>query len=762
MEGDEQATTLRTRSARLKAANTSPNAKNAVAGGDASPLLDGDESEEKMSGTRRISSRRSQTNGLGISTIGEDEKSSNPTEPSKSTDISGLYDLEMESGSLEEEEAREEEKDVSIRAEDKKKLNIVIRAFAPDLLRLRTQQQQQQQLQQQQQVSPSTSNLASQDIDPRKRGAERRAARASDLTLDDLLSQPKLGIRQLRDHLIKLRAPFVTPAALRAHLSGSHILPSRETLDDDRKKLIAISTCLALVEEIARSINSEGTTSSEGGRIGDYALQMRLPGGDYFTNTVSMTAKEASEIDPAYAKIVDFSATRLAPRSQPVPTLGDRLYDALRTDKTQIAHPILGMPRRYRREDEEVIKPVSHLYYGPWSSFAPTYDSFDGQMSHEASNALWRAKRDEAIEMRRVAARKPTLYGTDARERLEDLMDEMDTDLDVDLILDGYDDLPDLNWDQSQTDNIDEILTRNATLLTYLQGLQGQRWHQLMAKTVANKKGYEEALAEPDANEQAIARALLASLTGLLSVQPRLNDSHEKRKREGEIDDHIIPSTEKLQSLSSSAAIDPALTDGRAEQGVWGTLDKTAFGPEATRRQALSRSMASARPVAAVRDNETLRLSKETEEKATNQTMSLGATVLGANRDRGKGLLDRFASVRDYRLEDHPHDRKPPVPPAPAGRPPGPIPPVGARPQMAGPHQNIVQGRPPFQSPRPGMPQFHPHHQARPGYPPVSNSGGVGHMPFGRPSPLASNGTVGRPPAHQAMATTSAGSPAYR
>lgn len=753
MEGEEQGTPLRTRSARLKAANSSPNAKG---GGDASPNID--EGDERTSGTRRISSRKSLTNGLGISNVGEEgAKSPNPGESSKSEVVSGTYDLEMEPANTEGDED-EEEKDVPIRAEDKKKLKVVIRAFAPDLLRLRTQQQQQQQ-----QAAASTSNLTNPQSqeDPRRRGAERRAARASDITLEDLLSLPKLGIRQLRDHLIKLRAPFVTPTALRAHLSGSHILPSRDTLEDDRTKLTAISTCLTLVDELAKISEqqiAELTSNVDGGRTGEYALQMRLPGGDYFTNAVSMSAKEASEIDPAYARIVDFSATRLAPRSHSVPTLGDRLYDALRIDKTQVAHPILGMPVRYRREDEEVIKPVSHLYYGPWSSFAPTYESFDGQMSHKASNALWRAKRDEAVEMQKVAARKPTLYGIEAREQLEDMLDEMETDLDADLILEGYDNLPDLDWKQSQAANIDEILTHNATLLTCLQDLQEQRWRQLMAKSVANTRGYEEALAKPDANEQAIARSLLISLTSLLSAQPRINGENDFSKDESIGDDNIIPSTSKLQSLASSAAIDPALMDEKVEQGIWGTLDKTTFGPEATRRQALSRSMVSARPVAAVRDNETLRLSKETEEKATSQTMSLGATVLGANRDRGKGLLDRFASSRAYELEDHPHDRKPPVPPAPAARPPPPTPPVGARPPIPGPHQNVVQGRPPFQSPRQGMPQFHPH-QSRSGYPPVSS----GHMPFGRPSPLASNGSGVRPPSQQAMtAATATGSPAYR
>lgn len=753
MEGEEQGTQLRTRSARLKAANSSPNAKVVAAGGgddeNTSPNID--ERGEKASGTRRISSRRSLTNGLGISDVAEEAaKSPNPVESSKSEVVSGIYDLEMVQADTEG-DADEEEKDIPIRPEDKKKLNVVIRAFAPDLLRLRAQQQ----------AAASTSNLAnpqSQD-DYRKRGAERRAARASDMTLDDLLSQPKLGIRQLRDHLIKLRAPLITPTALRAHLSGSHILPSRDTLEDDRTKLNTVSTCLSLVEELARGTERqiiEENTNVDSGRMGEYALQMRLPGGDYFTNAVSMSAKEASEIDPAYARIVDFSATRLAPRYHTVPTLGDRLYDALRTDKTQVAHPILGMPVRYRREDEEVIKPVSHLYYGPWSSFAPTYDSFDGQMSHKASNALWRAKRDEAVEMRDLAARQPTLYGVDAREQLEDMIDEMEMDLDADLILDGYDNLPDVDWKQSQAESIDEILTRNATLLACLQDLQEQRWRQLMAKTVANSRGYEEALAKPDANEQAIARSLLSSLTSLLAVQPRI--SEQNNKGDGAGDDYVIPSTGKLQSLSSSAAIDPALMGGKAEQGMWGTLDKTTFGPEAMRRQALSRSMVSARPVAAVRDNETLRLSKETEEKATNQTMSLGATVLGANRDRGKGLLDRFASSRGYELEDHPHDRKPPVPPAPVARPPPPTPPVGARPPIPGPHQNPVSGRPSFQSPRQGVPQFHPH-QSRSGYPPISS----GHMPFGRPSPLASNGSGVRPPSQQAMTTaTATGSPSYR
>lgn len=471
-------------------------------------------------------------------------------------------------------------------------------------------------------------------------GKERRAQRSQ--TLDDLLVEPNLSLRKLRDHFLQLQAPLVSSEALRAHMTGSNVAPSTDHVASARARLAMISTCLALVDEIGtRSRKSEPSTSiskeTDAPLVtedGQYALHMRLPGGDYFTNAVWMSEKEAKALDPANAQLVGVSNGLVARWSGAVPSLGERLHPN-RSKYSSLHHAQRKIKNKSRkRDDGDFAKPVSHLYYGPWTSFAPTYDSFDAQLSYESSCALWRSKRDEKDEL--DAWTDPsTSLGDPKRIQIEDGLAAFEDDLDVDAIMEAYDEMPQAAGAEN---DLDDVLRENVVLICRLQALQEQRIRKLVALDIVSKDAKRPPADAPSSTEKAVARRLVDSLAKLLSMRPR----HQN--------DGVIPTVKKLQALSSSVAADPALLDGHAEPGAWGTLEEAYYG---TKRQSSGRH--AVKVPAAIRDNETMRLPNDAEDKASSQV----AAITRSNHDRGVGLLERFASSRSYSFVDHPHDKKP-------------------------------------------------------------------------------------------------------
>jgi hypothetical protein len=533
--------------------------------------------------------------------------------------------------------------------ESAKKLHALISAYSPELLKMRPQ------------YAVNASNNDEGNTELRKRGAAERRARSTD-TLEDLLYS-SVSVQKLRDHLFKLQAPLITPAALRAHLSGSHIVPSRNALLNDKRKLTAINTIMSIVDEMARRgvVQRGDPSSSAQDAYRNYALSVRLPIGDYYTSAVTLTHSEALSLNTANARLIDIDTShkgRLGASARDVPDIGSRLARGVdnRPLHRHAQASATYVPRR--EEDGEPAKTASHLYYDPWSSFAPAYDSFDGQLGYAASAALWRFKRDDHAAMLLRSRSKPSVHGLSARMSFRDsltslIQEEDGLQLDIDSMLAGFDSLPDKSLAGGNTD-VESILRHNAQLLGHLHDLQEQRWQQLLAQYKLRKGQPMPALAEPDANERAIASYLYDSLVKTLDVRPHLDDSGDHAG--------LIPSGEVLRAMGSSSAIDPSLLDGKAEPGVWGTLDEHLFGPTASKRVTVSRSAPPVRPVAAIRDDETCRLPIEQEDKVATY-LANSAQTSQAGRSREKGLLDAFASSRSYSIEDHPHDRKPPIPP---------------------------------------------------------------------------------------------------
>jgi len=434
------------------------------------------------------------------------------------------------------------------------------------------------------------------------------------ISLQQILSHSSCSIRTVRNHLLALRTPLTTASALRGHLSSSHISPPKEEVEEDRKKLSIMTMALTLVDEIAARTRAKEAkielteTAKAAKRSEDYALHMRLPSGDYFTNAARLSVREAIQLDTGYSKLVSVATQPLSLDTRPPPTLKDRL-----------PRPKPSLPSTASDGiEEEIVKPVSHLYYNAWSSFAPTYDSFDGSLSEQASNALWRSKKDDRGVLGMMADEPMS-----KRELLEEMLDDLE-EVDANAVMEFYDELKE-----------PASLKRNAALLTHLDELQTQRWKRTFAKRLLTRSSLLE---EPSEEEKKVAGQIMDTLSELISQQS------------GAVS-QIVPSKETLRAASTSACIDPALVDDKGEPGYWGSLNENYYGPSATRRVTGAR-MAPVRPPAALRDNETIRMEPANEEKVSALMAQMGTT------QKVKGMLDRFASERQYSLEDHPHDRK--------------------------------------------------------------------------------------------------------
>ncbi|PWN91015.1 hypothetical protein FA10DRAFT_260746 [Acaromyces ingoldii] len=526
-------------------------------------------------------------------------------------------------------------------------------------------------------------------------------------TLRDVVRAKEVKLKTIRNHLLRVREPLVSAQSARALLSGSHVGPGRDRVEADRRTLSQIGLLLGVVDEVAASLRqarrdddlaavaaaATGTAPTaaaataaskrdtvkkeeeedDGGVFDDldrpprearYALHMRLPGGDYYTNAVSLQPSEALELDTGHANLV--SVVHPAPPAAPVPTLGQRLAKS----QPQVAARAARFERQRReRANEAKATPVSHLYYGPYASFAPAYDSFDGTMGLAASCALWRSRYEDRQLLRRMARDAPPPpfelgSAEEGEEGIDELVASLGDDVDADGLLRSFY----RQLDDSAAADVDEALARNEALLVLLDEMQQQRIERafaddMLASRDARDKGHHSRAtvaadkSHPSHEEQEVAGALVASLAHLVARRPRTP--------QGSL---VLPREELLRRATSSALVDPALVDGRGSAGYWGIIDDASYvQPPSTSTSGSSsrRSMPSSsrRGPPAIRDNETVQLTREAEAKAVAASQHKGAPCLGSTRDRGRELLERVAATRAYSDKDHPHDRPQPTPP---------------------------------------------------------------------------------------------------
>ena len=124
-----------------------------------------------------------------------------------------------------------------------------------------------------------------------------------------------------------------------------------------------------------------------------YALVQRLPTGDLWTslNTehVGSDSKPLVDCEAGYAELVAVLPT--ASSSKPPPTLGD-------------LHATKSVSNRVKHITSQRISCGSFLDYGPYSSFAPSFDSDSGDVGYNAvRSVLWRKhEKGKAREKARI------------------------------------------------------------------------------------------------------------------------------------------------------------------------------------------------------------------------------------------------------------------------------------------------------------------------------------------------------------------------
>lgn len=179
--------------------------------------------------------------------------------------------------------------------------------------------------------------------------------------LQDVFRAKQVTLKSVRRHLVRARKPLVTGQQARALLSGSHVGPGQDRVEADRKTLSQINMLLALIDEVATSLRQDRRdedvakvkSRSDKDKTADdkddahlmtdqpplreakYAMHMRLPGGDYYTNAIRLRPREALDLDTGYANLVSVAepppppsaaATTAAKNpSEAIPTLGQRL-----------------------------------------------------------------------------------------------------------------------------------------------------------------------------------------------------------------------------------------------------------------------------------------------------------------------------------------------------------------------------------------------------------------------------------------------------
>ena len=584
-------------------------------------------------------------------------------------------------------------------------------------------------------------------------------------------------LRHIRNHVLALLQPLVTDTKVQQRLAQEPWSASKQggPMDDDRAKLCSFTLILSLIDSLARSYRKSGAQADPAkgqvlatliekraealearnkklklARSGvkkeeeeeaeeiqaglseadsarqtsrKYALHMRLPKGDVFSRPVELDQDTLDSLDTGHADLVSVAPESKSARqslrrahAQIAPTLGERSKPGdYRTRPTKA-------PKDEQSESIDSFKPVNFLRYGNYASFAPSFDSAGSTLSYTASSVLWRQKSLQRAAQLSIwgpqAYKDPALSGEkDSQaipgppkpfsEQVEEHesydLETLDESLDPSIIASGLKQL-------EKDERISAQLEYNLILLKKLQEHQWERLRRsycpappvkqeatkagAAADTTEPKKAVEEV--KPSTEENVIAELLLDSLSSLLAMQPQAVSSRDGKLLKA------IPNRDTIAKFSQTiGAIDPALV-GDAETGYWGTLDESLYS-NASRTP----HRRDGRPMV-IRDNLTVKLTEESESRAIRSGASHGIA-----RDRGKGMLERFASSRAYTKEDK-HDIDPL-----AARPPSPDKPPGttrnrsgtASGSTASPSRGAGSGRPSQSGPGsrfPSTPQPYP------------------------------------------------------
>ncbi|KAG1825569.1 uncharacterized protein BJ212DRAFT_1314853 [Suillus subaureus] len=297
-----------------------------------------------------------------------------------------------------------------------------------------------------------------------------------------------------------------------------------------------------------------------------YALMQRLPSGTWWSSLGSdllTDSKEFKDLQTANAELV---AILPSPSSL---VYSDATSNSSITLTDTQAPMTLGayIPKKPPGHRSKVLGPRhvscgSFLDYGPYASFAPSFDQEGVEIGREAlGEVLWRwedRKKSWAVEKARAAeeaAQYSSMAGLEEDEEeqnnvvdpsLEESLDDDEEVLDGLLSKEQIASLKSVFKSLELENAVQELLDRNTKALRRLEELQRQR---LM------KEGGFHAV-EEGSEEWDTAQGILESLTLLASLRPR---------QSGSADVPLIPSSAILHKLHRTLPVAPS-------QGWYGTL----------------------------------------------------------------------------------------------------------------------------------------------------------------------------------------------
>ncbi|KDQ54889.1 hypothetical protein JAAARDRAFT_38005 [Jaapia argillacea MUCL 33604] len=345
-----------------------------------------------------------------------------------------------------------------------------------------------------------------------------------------------------------------------------------------------------------------------------YALVQRLPGGDWWTSLDSdfvspLDGKDLRDLPTAHAELVAVFPTPSASTFAPPPPSSSGA-----TSDISMVQPTLGslFPKkppgpRQPPPGPRYVSAGSFLDYGPYASFAPTFDQEGVEVGRDTlGGLLWsraerKSRRRKELEMR---ARLMLSVMDEERSRRAQDDDVVMNDSEVaETSLDGSSkdlSIPDSAEMESALQGlldseqvaalksvlgsleleqaVQELLDRNGRALIRLEELQIERLGSSTGGSTTVEVGSEE---------WDIATGIMDSLTLLASLRPRISDDPSSRAP-------LIPPDTVLRKLHRTLPVGPS-------QGWYGTLPSsrsTALRDDSTLRIKSGATITPAAPVA--------------------------------------------------------------------------------------------------------------------------------------------------------------------
>lgn len=334
----------------------------------------------------------------------------------------------------------------------------------------------------------------------------------------------------------------------------------------DIESIIPVSPepCTSDAPPLSSSLPDKSSHTGQGKK---YALMQRLPSGTWWSSLgsdLSTDSKEFKDLQTANAELV---AILPSPSSLAYSDSTTTKSTATLTDTQAPMTLSAYVPKKPPGHRSKLLGPRhvscgSFLDYGPYASFAPSFDQEGVEIGREAlGEVLWRwedRKKNWTAEKARAAedaAQCLPMEGLEEDEEeqnnvidpsLEDSFDDDEEALDGLLSKEQVASLKSVLKSLELENAVQELLDRNTKALRRLEELQRQR--------LMKEGGFHPV--EEGSEEWDTAQSILESLTLLTSLRPR---------QSGSADVPLIPSSATLHKLHRTLPVAPS-------QGWYGTL----------------------------------------------------------------------------------------------------------------------------------------------------------------------------------------------